>query len=406
MRLLPNLSPPGGAEGIPSGQICAVERSGLRARPPACMKSTPVRGLAIRVKLANLTAMTPILRPARGCSAIEGRPLPTPRVWLGPEQGGAPETIRIENMMRSAHILRPGRPLAAASSVAATMWAVVAAFSLLVEGSVRAENRIPDEYRVGGFAIGCITYTFNQYSAFEAIEKSVAAGGLAIEISPGQILSAEDPNVKVDISASDEVIAKVKAKLKQHHATAVSIGVVGLPNNEAECRKVFEFARKMGLATINAEPAEDALDLVERLIKEYDIKVAIHNHPRNPDGPAYRYWDPSYILSLVKDRDPRLGACADTGHWIRSGIKPVDALKILKGRIISVHLKDLNVFSRGGHDVPFGTGVADIAAILDELRSQGFEGTIAIEYEYNWTSSVPEVAQCIGFIRGYGAAKK
>jgi sugar phosphate isomerase/epimerase len=117
-------------------------------------------------------------------------------------------------------------------------------------------------------------------------------------------------------------------------------------------------------------------------------------------------WDPNYILSLVKDRDPRIGACADTGHWVRSNLKPVECLRILKGRIISSHLKDLNQAGRGAHDVPYGTGVADIPGILEELKAQGFGGNLSIEYEYNWDNSLPEVAQCIGFVRGYGSAKR
>jgi len=107
----------------------------------------------------------------------------------------------------------------------------------------------------------------------------------------------------------------------------------------------------------------------------------------------------------VKDRDPRIGSGADTGHWVRSGLTPIECLRILKGHIISSHLKDLHAKGPGGHDVPFGTGVSDIPDVLDELKAQNFAGNISIEYEYNWDSSVPEVAQCIGFVRGYGAKK-
>lgn len=161
----------------------------------------------------------------------------------------------------------------------------------------------------------------------------------------------------------------------------------------------------MGIRAITTESPE-AIDLMEKLVKEYDVMLAFHDHPRNPNNPAYRMWDPNYILSLVKDRDPRIGACADTGHWVRSGLKPVECLRILKGRIISSHLKDLDKMGAGAHDVPFGTGVSDIAGILEELKAQGFQGNLSIEYEYNWDNSLPEVAQCVGFVRGYGAARK
>jgi sugar phosphate isomerase/epimerase len=161
----------------------------------------------------------------------------------------------------------------------------------------------------------------------------------------------------------------------------------------------------MGLRAVTTESV-DAIDTIEKLVKEYDIMVGFHDHPKRANDPNYRMWDPNYILSVVKDRDSRIGSCADTGHWVRSNLKPVDCLRILKGRIISSHLKDLNEMGEGAHDVPYGQGVSDIPAILEELKAQGFAGNISIEYEYHWESSVPEVAQCIGFVRGYGAAKQ
>ena len=170
---------------------------------------------------------------------------------------------------------------------------------------------------------------------------------------------------------------------------------------------MFEFAKKLGLRAVTTEPSEDSMDMIEKLVKEYDIMVAIHNHPVQPKNPNYKVWDPKYVLSLVQKRDKRIGACADVGHWVRSGIKPVDALKILKGHVISSHLKDLNEFGKdAAHDGPYGTGVSDIPAVLEELHKQGFKGNISIEYEYHWETSVPEIAQCIGFVRGYGQARK
>jgi len=265
---------------------------------------------------------------------------------------------------------------------------------------------IPDGCKTGGFAIGCQAWSFNKFSAFEAIEKTAQAGGKVIEFFPGQKLSNEEPDLKVDHNASDEVIAKLKAQLKKYGVTAVNYGVVSIPKEESEARKVFEFAKKLGLYAITTESTE-SIDTIEKLAREYDIRVGYHNHPRQPNNPNYKVWDPNYILSLVKDRDSRIGAACDTGHWARSGIKAVDALKVLKGRVISVHLKDLNEFGNpGAHDVPFGTGVCNVAEILDELKAQGFNGNVSIEYEYNWDNSLPEIAQCVGFVRGYGAAKK
>jgi sugar phosphate isomerase/epimerase len=270
---------------------------------------------------------------------------------------------------------------------------------------VRAE-KIPDEYRIGAFAMGCQAYTFNRFSVFEAIEKTAQSGGKVIEFFPGQKLSPEEPQVKWDHNAPDDAVEKVKAQLAKFHIRAVNYGVVGIPKDEAQARKIFEFAKKLGLYGITTESV-DAIDTIEKLVKEFDVKVGFHDHPKRRNDPNYKMWDPNYILSVVKNRDSRIGSCADTGHWVRSGLKPVECLRILKGRIISSHLKDLNEFGNTeAHDLPYGTGVSDVPAILAELKRQHFEGNISVEYEYKWENSVPDVAQCVGFIRGYEAAHK
>ncbi len=270
--------------------------------------------------------------------------------------------------------------------------------------TLHAENKIPDECKTGGFFIGCQAYTFNRFTVFEAIEKTAEAGGKVIEFYPGQSLSPAEPNIKWDHNAAPETIQKVKDQLALHHIKAVNYGVVGIPKDETEARKIFEFAKTMGLRAVTTESV-DAIDTIEKLVKEYDIMVGFHDHPKRPNDPNYRMWDPNYILSVVQSRDHRIGACADTGHWVRSGLQPVDCLRILRGRIISSHLKDLNQMGLNAHDLPYGTGVSDVPAILEELKTQGFDGNISIEYEYNWEHSLPEVSQCIGFVRGYGTAK-
>lgn len=278
------------------------------------------------------------------------------------------------------------------------------AAALALTSSLRAAEPLPDSCKTGGFAIGCQAYSFNRYSVFEAIEKTAAVGGKIIEFYPGQKLSTEEPNVKWDHNASPETIEKVKAQLKAHGLIATAYGVVGIPKDEAGARKIFEFAKTMGLRVINTESV-DSIDTFEPLVKEYDIKVGFHDHPKREKDPNYRMWDPNYILSVVKDRDPRIGSCADTGHWQRSGLLPVDCLRILKGHIVASHLKDLNILDHDAHDVPYGQGVADIKSVLDEFKAQNFDGPISIEYEYHWTESMPEIKQCIDFVRAYGEKK-
>jgi len=284
------------------------------------------------------------------------------------------------------------------------LFLLAAAAALLSTGSARAEVQIPDEYKTGEFFIGCQAYTFNRFTAFEAIEKTAQAGGKVIEFFPGQALSKDEPNLKVDHSSPnvDEIVAKLQKKLAEHKIKAVNYGVVGISKDEAQARKVFEFAKKLGLRAITTE-STDAIDTFEPLVKEYDICVGFHDHPRRQNDPKYRMWDPYYILEVCKGRDARIGSCADTGHWQTSGLNPVWCVRALKGRIISSHLKDKADYGNS-HDVPYGTGVGEIGRVLDELKKQGFTGNISIEYEYHWDNNVPEVTKCIDFVREHKAA--
>lgn len=281
---------------------------------------------------------------------------------------------------------------------------VVAAAAAIATFPALAEPKIPEANKISGFAIGLQAYTFNRFTAFEAIDKTAASGAKVIEFFPGQKLSKEDGDLKVDHASPqvDAIVAKLQAKLQACGIKAVNYGVVGIPNDEAGARKVFDFARKMGLRAVTTESA-DAINLIEKLAVEYDICVAFHNHPGRISNPGYKIWSPYYVAGLVQGRDRRLGSCADVGHWTRSGIKPVEALRVLKGRIISSHIKDLNEFGKeDAHDVPFGTGIGEVKAVLDELKAQGFDGNLSIEYEWNWDNSLPEVTKCIDFVKAYG----
>lgn len=257
---------------------------------------------------------------------------------------------------------------------------------------------IPDELKQNGFAVGLQAYSFSRFSLFEAIEKAEEAGVKIIELYPGQKLSRMEPQTAWNHHASAETITKVKDKLKEHGLTPVNYGVV-TGKDEAEWRKIFEFARELDLYAITTEDVSK-LDIIEPLVKEFDIKLAIHNHPRKLDNPDYKVWDPHYIVEVIKDRDPRIGACADTGHWQTSGMNPVYGLRVLQGRVISTHLKDKKDYG-SSYNVVYGTGVGEIGRCLDELAKQNFEGNISIEHEHNWMKNVPEIKQCVNFVRNH-----
>jgi sugar phosphate isomerase/epimerase len=217
-----------------------------------------------------------------------------------------------------------------------------------------SENR---DIRIRKFPIAIQCYTFRKYSFQEALEKAKALGIDFVQAYPGQVLRPEKPDVAFDHNLSDENIQWVKKLLEKHGLRLIAYGVVDFNNTEEDIRRVFDFAKKLGIHTVLAEPKFDDFSHLERMVKEYNINLAIHNHP----APS-KYARPEAILEQVKGLDERIGACVDTGHWMRSGVHPLEGIKMLEGRIIDVHLKDLEAF-----------GVLK--------AEQNFRGYIAVEYE-------------------------
>jgi len=238
-----------------------------------------------------------------------------------------------------------------------------------------------------GWRLGCQAYSFNKFTFHEAVDKIASLGLRYVEMYPGQVLSSKKPDVRVGPSLSAEDRKDVQKKLADSDVKLVCYGVTGAD------RSAFEFAKEMGIETITSEPPFDAFDDVEKLCDEFQINLALHNHPE-----PSRYWSPDTVLEHCEGRSKRIGACADTGHWMRSGINPLDAIKKLEGRIVSFHFKDLNKYGRqGAHDVPWGTGQADVKAILQEVHRQGIRAVFSIEYEHNWLDSVPEIAEGVKY---------
>ena len=137
-------------------------------------------------------------------------------------------------------------------------------------------------------------------------------------------VSLDGSNNVITVNLNDKAMEAIKAKVIADGISwpFVNIGVVDLPADEVRSRKVFEFAKKWGIPILVAEPAPDALDTVEKLCKEYHIKVAIHDHAR-----PNHYWNPDVVLAAVKGRTPLMGACPDIGHWMESGLDPLECLK-------------------------------------------------------------------------------
>ena len=248
-----------------------------------------------------------------------------------------------------------------------------------------------------GWKLACQAWTFRELTAFETLETLQRLGIRHIEFFPGQKLSKETGDARLEPGMSEEHFSRLQAKLRETGVTPVNFGVVGFGNDEASARKVFDFAKKLQLQTIVSEPPEETVPMLDKLAQEYGINVAIHDHPK----PSH-YWNPETVLKVSEGRSKRIGACADTGHWYRSGLVPVECLKKLEGRIISFHLKDLNTAKE---DVPWGTGECDVPAMLAEVKRQGLQPVFSIEYERtSGAELVSNVEKCRDFF--YKAARE
>jgi len=244
-----------------------------------------------------------------------------------------------------------------------------------------------------GWLLGVQSYTFHKFTYQEAIDKVAQMGLHYVEVYYGQTLG-KDIEGTMDFRMDKATQEKVLAYAKSKGVKIMASGVVTL-ENKAEWKEVFEFAKAMGIEIITCEPDYEHLEYVDQLANQYNIDVAIHNHPK-PSA----YWNPELFLNAVDGLSERIGACADVGHWKRMGVDPIEALKKYEGRLKSLHIKDIKEKEEGEaeqHDVIWGTGVCDVEGILSELKRQNFTGLFSIEYEHNWENSVPDIQQCIQY---------
>jgi sugar phosphate isomerase/epimerase len=129
--------------------------------------------------------------------------------------------------------------------------------------------------------------------------------------------------------------------------------------------------------------------LIDKFCQKYQIKLAIHNH--GPDI-SPNYWDPNKLLKSIEGRSDWIGACADIGYWQRNGIDPMDAIKLLDKRLITMQVHDLNEVSVDGHDVAWGSGKSDLKEVFELLASMDIKPSlIGLEYSYNWGNSLTDI---------------
>ncbi len=251
-----------------------------------------------------------------------------------------------------------------------------------------------------GFTVSVQCWSFNKFTLFEALEKVSQTGATAVELYPGQKIGGELGDTKLTPDIPDDKLQIVMAELKKRNLTPVNFGVTGIDKDEAKARVLFDFAKKLGLYGITTE-STGAIDTIEKLAKEYDIKVCFHNHPK-----PTALWNPETVAKAIEGRHENVGFCADVGHWATSGLDPLEVVKKYATRIHSFHMKDRQAIGKPTHDDIFGTGVIDIPGILDTVLKAGFKGNVSMEYEYNWMNNLPDIAQNVGYLRAYANLRK
>ncbi len=238
-----------------------------------------------------------------------------------------------------------------------------------------------------GLKLSLQCWTYNGLTFFETVDKASRLGIKYLEMFPGQKLKPGS-NVGIGEGMGDEACQEVKQKLADAGGLKViGFGVCGVPTDEPGARKMFEWAKKMGIQVLITEVTPNAVH--DKLCTEYNIRMALHNHPQS--------WPPANVLAACKDHSKLIGSCSDTGHWMRANHVPVETLKMLEGRVEHLHFKDLDKFG-DGHDVPWGTGKADVKGMMQELKRQGFQGYLSIEYEYGSVTDLDrDLPKCVAY---------
>lgn len=238
----------------------------------------------------------------------------------------------------------------------------------------------------GPFRMGIQSYSLRAFPIAEALAMTQKLGLKYIEIFPNHMPESDDP----------KVIAGYKELLKAHDIKVVTYGVVSFSNDEKAARREFDFAKAMGIEILSAYPTYDALPLLDKLVDEYKINIAIHNH-----GPGDDLYDKiEKGITAVKGHNVRIGSCNDTGHYLRSDEDPVEAAKKFGKRVYGVHLKDVK--GGPGENKEFteiGKGRLDTVALLKTLRANKFSGMLSLEYEEHEKEPIPYIEECLAATR-------
>ena len=238
--------------------------------------------------------------------------------------------------------------------------------------------------------LGVASYSTRKFTLDQTLEMAKALG----------VTSMTFKDVHIPRTGTPDATRVLREKIVAAGITIMGGGTITLPNDPAEIRRNFEYAKAAGFPLIFTSPDPAALDTIEQMAKEYDIKVAIHNH-----GPEDKRWPrPQDAYAAIKSRDKRLGLCIDVGHTTRTGTDPVAACRECRDRLYDMHVKDLASKTEKESQVEVGRGVIDYPALFRTLIEIGYQGQVGLEYEINARNPLPGMIESMAYMRGVLAA--
>ncbi|MFZ4627808.1 MAG: sugar phosphate isomerase/epimerase family protein [Blastocatellia bacterium] len=288
------------------------------------------------------------------------------------------------------------RDLLTTGALAAAAWPFRDLLSLAASLSPAPTESTPpqgvDPWR--GLKIGVATYTLRTLP-IEAAIAGVKRVGL-------QYVSIKNVRNHIDLTHTTEERKQRTQMFRDAGITPLSVGNVGMKTDEAEMRRAFEYAKEIGVTTMVCAPQRDGIPLLDKLVKEYDIRLAIHNH-----GPEDKQFPSPYdVMSAVEKYDKRLGLCIDVGHTARAGVDPAESILKCRERLYDVHLKDIYALGPRNTPIENGRGILNIPSILQALVKIKFQGLVGFEYEKDGNDPVPGLAESVGYTRGVLASIK
>jgi len=246
-----------------------------------------------------------------------------------------------------------------------------------------------------GLKVGVATYTFRELAIEEAI-KAVQRVGL-------KYVSIKNVKNHIDLSHSSEERKRRAQMFRDAGIMPLSVGNVSMKKGEEEIRTAFEFARDIGVTTIVCAPSQDAIPILDKMVKEFDIKAAIHNHgPEDKAG----FPSPFDAMRAIEGFDKRIGLCIDVGHTARAGVDPAESIIKCQERLYDVHVKDISALGEKNTPIEAGRGILDSKSILAALLKIKYQGLVGFEYEKDGKDPVPGLAESVGYNKGLLAGMK